>query len=170
MKQRGAILIIGLIFLLLLSIIGITALQTDTLQEKMAGNLKDKHTAFQAVEATLRAAEVWLADAPAGALVPIPLNTCQGNCDVLKRPVDGDPIDVWNFDWAKFGRPGPSLSGLAEQPRYFIEEVAVYGSLVRGFEHAGSQPTKLYYYRITGHGVGGTPASETLLQSDYFRP
>ncbi|WP_201093360.1 pilus assembly PilX family protein [Thiocystis minor] len=55
--QRGMVLVVGLIFLLLMTIIGATAIQTTTLDERMAGNMKDRNVSFQAAEAALRRAE-----------------------------------------------------------------------------------------------------------------
>jgi Tfp pilus assembly protein PilX len=56
-KQQGAILIIGLLFLLMLTIIGVSAMSTTAFEEKMAGNRIDREIAFQAAEAALRAGE-----------------------------------------------------------------------------------------------------------------
>ena len=55
--QSGAVLAISLIILLLLTIIGLTATQVTGLEEKMAGNLRDRNLAFQAAETALRAGE-----------------------------------------------------------------------------------------------------------------
>ena len=55
--QSGVVLAISLIILLLLTLIGLSATQTTALEEKMAGNLRDKSLAFQAAEAALRFAE-----------------------------------------------------------------------------------------------------------------
>lgn len=59
-SQRGAALATSLILLLMLTLIGVTAMQSTTLEEKMAGNLRSEHLAFQAAEAALRAGEEWL--------------------------------------------------------------------------------------------------------------
>lgn len=56
-SQRGVVLVVGLIFLLLMTVIGITSIQTTTLDERMAGNANDRNIAFQAAEAGLRRAE-----------------------------------------------------------------------------------------------------------------
>ena len=57
-EQRGATLAIVLIFLVLVTLIGVTAMTTTTLEEKMAGNLKDQNLAFQAAESALRDAKL----------------------------------------------------------------------------------------------------------------
>jgi type IV pilus assembly protein PilX len=57
LSQSGAVLIISLIMLLLLTLIGASSMQTSSLEEKMAGNLRDRNLAFQAAESALRDAE-----------------------------------------------------------------------------------------------------------------
>lgn len=59
-RQRGAVLIISLIFLLVLTLIGVSAMQGTTMQERMSANMQDRNVAFQASEAALRAGEDWL--------------------------------------------------------------------------------------------------------------
>ena len=56
-NQRGAILIIALIMLLLLTIIGLSSMRGTSLQESMAGNMRDSSLALQAAEAALRQGE-----------------------------------------------------------------------------------------------------------------
>ncbi|MGA8260303.1 MAG: PilX N-terminal domain-containing pilus assembly protein [Arenicellales bacterium] len=52
-SQQGIVLVIGLVFLLVLTIIGITSLRTTTLEERMAGNLQQHTIAFQDAEAKI---------------------------------------------------------------------------------------------------------------------
>ena len=56
-QQKGAVLIIALIFMLILSLIGVSSMQGTTLQETMSGNLRDQYSAFNAAEAALREGE-----------------------------------------------------------------------------------------------------------------
>jgi type IV pilus assembly protein PilX len=58
--QSGAVLIVSLIMLLLLTLIGASSIQTTSLEEKMAGNLRDRNLAFQAAESALNVAEASL--------------------------------------------------------------------------------------------------------------
>lgn len=55
--QQGAVLIVALIMLLLLTIIGISSIRGTSLQENMAGNMRDSNLALQASEAALRKGE-----------------------------------------------------------------------------------------------------------------
>lgn len=56
-KQQGAIFITGLVFLVVISLLGVTAMKTSTLEERMAGNSRDRNLALQAAEMGLRYAE-----------------------------------------------------------------------------------------------------------------
>jgi type IV pilus assembly protein PilX len=55
--QRGAVLIVSLVFLLLLTLLATSSMQNATLQEKVAGSLKRRDASFQAAETALRIAE-----------------------------------------------------------------------------------------------------------------
>ncbi|MCR4302391.1 MAG: PilX N-terminal domain-containing pilus assembly protein, partial [Sulfuricaulis sp.] len=57
LRQRGVVLVMSLVFLVLLTILGITTLNMTSLEEKMAGNTKDRNLAFQATESALLAGE-----------------------------------------------------------------------------------------------------------------
>lgn len=56
-RQNGAALIVGLLFLVVLTMIGVTAARMSSLEERMSGNLRDRSLAMQAAELALRDAE-----------------------------------------------------------------------------------------------------------------
>ena len=56
-RQRGAALFISLMFLIILTVIGLSAANVSVLQERMAGNVRETNEAFQIAEATLRGIE-----------------------------------------------------------------------------------------------------------------
>lgn len=58
--QSGAALITSLIFLTVLTILGMSTLGTALLESRMAGNARDKNLAFQAAEIGLRDAESYI--------------------------------------------------------------------------------------------------------------
>jgi len=57
-NQKGAALIITLMLLVIMTILGVSAVTTTTMEEKMSGATINKHVSFQAAEAAMRAAEV----------------------------------------------------------------------------------------------------------------
>ena len=60
-RQQGATLVIALLILVLIMMIGITAVSTSNTQFKLAGNLQFEDSALNNAEAAVTAAEVWLA-------------------------------------------------------------------------------------------------------------
>ncbi len=56
-KEQGAVLIVALIMLVLISIIAFSAGRNALLEERMAGNALESNRAFQAAEQALRAGE-----------------------------------------------------------------------------------------------------------------
>lgn len=56
-QQQGMVLLVSLVFLLLLTMLGISSMQNATLQEKMAGSVTQRNKSFQMAEAALRMGE-----------------------------------------------------------------------------------------------------------------
>ena len=55
--QRGMVLLVSLVFLLLLTLVGLSSMQSANLQEKMAGSVSLRNQSFQTAEAALRIGE-----------------------------------------------------------------------------------------------------------------
>jgi len=55
-SQQGVVLVTGLVFLVILTLLGITSLSTNTLEERMAANTQDINRAFQAAESGINVA------------------------------------------------------------------------------------------------------------------
>jgi len=52
-KSRGVALVVALVFLLLLTILGVTVMNTSALEGRMAGNTQETNRAFQAAESAI---------------------------------------------------------------------------------------------------------------------
>ncbi|MDD5388421.1 MAG: PilX N-terminal domain-containing pilus assembly protein [Gallionellaceae bacterium] len=61
-RQTGAALITSLIFLTVLTILGMSTLGTALLESRMSGNARDRNMAFQTAEIGLRDAELYIRD------------------------------------------------------------------------------------------------------------
>jgi Tfp pilus assembly protein PilX len=53
-RERGTALIMSLVILMILTILGITAMSTATLQERMSGNIQEGTRAFEVAESALQ--------------------------------------------------------------------------------------------------------------------
>jgi hypothetical protein len=49
-RQRGAVLFVALVMLLLMTLLGVTAMQVTVLQERMSGNFRAQQVAFERAE------------------------------------------------------------------------------------------------------------------------
>ncbi len=56
-RQRGVALLMGMMMLLVLTLISVTAMQGSTMQERMAGNVREANLAFQTAEDIVRQVE-----------------------------------------------------------------------------------------------------------------
>ena len=59
-KQKGMVLVISLILLIVLTLIGISSMQNTIVEEKMAGNSRDRDLALKGAEAAVRAGETYV--------------------------------------------------------------------------------------------------------------
>ncbi|HMB74618.1 MAG TPA: PilX N-terminal domain-containing pilus assembly protein [Gammaproteobacteria bacterium] len=159
-RERGAALIIALVFLIVLTMLGVSSMRTTTLQQRMAGNQRDSNLAFQAAEAGLREAEQFLRQAALPRFV--------GNDGLLQRQDNGGLASFWRtYDWDTGSVTAAAVPGVAEPPRYVIEElppVQAKGDSLR----FGAMPEP-EFYRVTSRAVGGSTDTVSILQVTYRR-
>jgi len=161
-SQHGMALIVSLIMLLLMTLLSISSMRTTILEEKIAGNYKDRNTAFQAAEAGLRAGENYLRTTM---VLPI----FNGSTIGLYQPTtSGDArwetVDLTNASEAV---PYNGLAGVAATPNYIIEELQPVTESGGSIEVGTALENR--FYRVTSHAVGGTATAVVMLQSTYKR-
>jgi type IV pilus assembly protein PilX len=176
-RERGIILLVGLILLLILTLLGVALARSQVSEEQMARNEHNHALALETAEATLRAAE---ADLAAGVFQPsaFALNS-GGTYTLASEPSMTGPTPssvVNNINWASPGGAtipydGPPLAGAggtpmpasAQTPQYVIEQlpdVCCPGS------NCGSN-SHLRVYRITAYAVGPDGNATSMVQSTY---
>lgn len=182
-QQRGAVLAISLILLFALVVLGIAGSQVTSLEEKMAGNLRQRNLAFQAAESALLDAELFLqgdnstlnlrlGDGPFMRVANGQPVCSNGLC---QRPTvaQQDPPSGWRNDGRCYraainDRCSNSASNdsdgiplVAQQPRYVLELLNTDPSLVDGGPCFAT-------FRVTAIGWGGDINAEVRLQSIYI--
>lgn len=142
-SQNGVTLIVALIFLAIMSLLGVTVAQTTQLEERMAGNTRDRDLAFQATEAALKWASVNLATLSAAA-------------PTIDPTADDDSV-YWNaYDWStatQLTAANITVNGVAAYPQIVVQRRGTLGQ-----------------YRVTSRGVGATSNSVVILQAEYTYP
>ena len=181
--QRGVVLVVALVMLLVMTLIGITTMTSSTLQERMAGNNRQLSVARLEAEAALRQAEQYLANQN--------FSTSQGVADkftneawlYVTHPIDDaqptppakNPamVDSWKGDDSISSQTATGMNSGDTAPRYIVEYLGKMKD--RGSENlavdvedkfAGAEPSPLVF-RITAVGYGQNPNIVSILQSTY---
>ncbi len=165
--QAGAVLLVALLFILLLSIIALSAMRATLLEEKMAGNLRDRSIALQAAETALRDAEALL-----GQTLPSFTPACtNGLCDTGNAPDwktyqwnDGRYV-VYNTSPSPAAvAPNAAIPDVYQQPRYFIEYLGPASVSFPGC--AGGSAAG---FRIVARGWGQNPNTQVTLEEIFAK-
>ncbi len=175
---RGAALATALILLLVLTIVGVSVMNTVLLEERMAGNLRDQFRAFATAETTLISAEDQLNSGWKMGVNPTP--DCS---NLVCDSVNGSPFVSTNLGtfednahndgfWSATGTGaiaqayGGTINGQAKPSTYIVEltdyvcstaEINCEGGSNRGF------------YTVTARGIGADPNSVAIVQSSFAR-
>lgn len=176
-QQRGVALVMAMVFLLILTLIGVTAMSTTVLEERMAGNMQDKNAAFQAAESALASGENWLR--PLGGM-PIfdPLVTDDGlhRQSATATPVWDESTGVWAgtdaVDYTELPGPGNAPSGqllnnVNQQPKYLIEDLGPVRDPLASLKLGTPSPSTRNVFRITARGTGRSDQAVVTVQSVF---
>lgn len=170
---------IALIFLVVLSLLGISVAGNNTLQERMASNTRQRDLAFQAAEHARRAADAWITaqtSATIDAEIAEPDKFVVDISDNTKANYGhNNNLAYWTAYWTAAAcdpaadydgsPPRPTaLAGVANQPCYVIEKMP---DSVEA-NPAPPPPTKTFhYYRVTARGVGQDANAAVIVQTMY---
>ncbi|MDZ7752602.1 MAG: PilX N-terminal domain-containing pilus assembly protein [Gammaproteobacteria bacterium] len=171
-RQGGAALVVSLLLLVTLTLIGLAGMRGTTMEEKMAGNMRDRNVAFQASEGAVRAGEKWIAqqtDPPPTDLAGPP------GANVYSE--DADLSDLNREDQAWWGTDENTLPAepledadgndmVAEQPRYVMQYLDFRPD---SFDVGLEEPTGKHFYRVTGHGTGISPTARAVVQTTFVK-
>lgn len=137
--QHGATLIVLLIMLMVITLLALSTIRSTTLDEKMAGNARDRDKAFQAAEAAVQSC----------------LNQVNGGTYAAAKvltPAEAGQTPNWeqNDLWDSSGTTvDVGDTTLSAQPKCLVENLG-----------SGS-------YRVTGRAQGGSDTSLVVLQATY---
>jgi type IV pilus assembly protein PilX len=173
-RQRGASLVIAMIFLVVLTILGLVSVRSSTLQERMAGNDRDRAVAFEAAEAALRDAEQDILNNLTTAS-PFDAACTNGLCM---------PATIATPNWYQVAWTGATsrVYGVAtaegaypldvdSAPRYIVELLpdlpAGAGNSLNANQRSSTGGGT--GYRITARGWGRRGTTQVMLQSVYVK-
>jgi type IV pilus assembly protein PilX len=173
-QQKGAILVFCLIFLTVLTMMGVSGMESTTLEERMSGNMRDYTLAFQSAESALKAAEAWLV-----VQVNRPIVSADGSTPVWSEnamdPAAADGKYWWehaNMDhnwWVNNGDAVNDVAQVVAPPRYIIEEYRSVDSGQSIAIGAGEVTVPRVFHRITARGVGLNATTAVSMQSTFVQ-
>jgi len=168
-KNTGAALITCLMLLVVMTLLGVSAITTSTMEEKMAGNVRNKHISFHAAETALRAGETIAANLPADTVFTDATNPTGTTTGLYSRSNALDAnYPLWDDDSAAWQDVTTSDSLVVQDPQYIIES---YSNAPRDNDCILEVPLPagcmLPVYRITARGWGINTNGISIIQSTY---
>jgi type IV pilus assembly protein PilX len=171
-RQGGATLVIALLILVLIMMIGITAVSTSNTQYKLAGNLQFEDGAMNNAEAAVSAAENWLITSTS-AVPPVPhyldggFTTAGVTTGLLPVTPVVSNATLLSMTWTDSN--SQVVAGNSAQ-RYIIQLMATNSLLTGSSAVVGRQGAavcnKVNNYLITGRGTSHRGATK-FVQSFY---
>lgn len=173
--QSGIALFMSLVMLLIITVLGLSSVQSTSMQERMARNSRDTNLAFQSAEAAIKDAEAAMSDFSGANLVAFE----QGNANSqgLYREQGYTAAPNWQgVDWGadsdkKFITAPTEILGVAQPAKYIIEHVKTVLSnddqlnLNNVGQDTGAGRTHMF--RVTVYATGGTDTAHVVIQSTY---
>lgn len=179
-SQSGAVLVISLFILVVITLIGLSAIQTTTLEEKMSGNMHDHNLAFQAAESALKDAERNFIETQVidpfndvandsnganglyGADDPMPAVSA-----LLKKANWNNITDSREYTFNGEKDVDNPLHIVADPPLVKIKRLPPpMGSEIGG---VGKNKQRDVIFVVTARGTGGSTQSQVILQTRYLR-
>lgn len=167
-RQHGAVMVVSLVILLIVTMIAVSSMQGTVLEEKMAGNSRDRNLAFQTAESGIREAELFVDNI-------VSLGAFDGTGGLFGR-TDVEP-DFWDpTTWTDATRHVVAgiTYGSYEFPQYFIKHHTTVIGTEGAMNMSGYGDNKgtgdVTVFKITGRATGGSSDSaEVIVRSQYGR-
>lgn len=173
--QRGSTLIVSLVILVILMLLGVTAMVTSDTQSKLAGNLQFENAAMNSAETAASTAETWLATGTNFRHASLLTDPCNNRSAAELYPLntavtppvpclaDSAPLTM---TWDDTN----STTVADETQRYMIELMSVNSRLLGSSQAMGGRTSsgcnQVNTYRITARGQSRRGATK-FVQS-YF--
>lgn len=172
--ESGYILVVSLVVMILLAIIALSLLGSNTIQELIAGNLSEKTRALQAANSALNYAEGWVAQNPSAGIACTAgtTSTTPVVCNITSPALgtlNPNDLTVLTSDGAAIGTvfqpTGMTVSAnggtntVYQLPRFYIQYVGLVS------DSGGTVTGTLY--KITAAGYGGNANAVASVQAYY---
>jgi type IV pilus assembly protein PilX len=167
-RERGYVLATGLLFLVVLTLLGVALFRATGLLDRISANTRDKERSFEAAQSALQYGEWWLQSfggngSPCTALVS---GQTPATVDVCSNSLSNPGTLPWT---AGYTYTPPNLTVLAGGGMASTGGDVNYQSApVFYIERLGISPDgKSQIYQVTATGAGGAGGTATVVRSTY---
>jgi type IV pilus assembly protein PilX len=178
--QRGFILITGLLFLVVITLVAVAMFRGTGLMDRVSANARDKQRSFEAAQSALQYAEWWLGTNKPGSAASACSTLASGdtvsNIHVCSNAIQSDYLSaIWT---SGFTYTPPNLASLGGTGTAGGQVSASTDSDVKYYNLPGFYLKWLAYsstkggdiYQVTAYGYGGNTTTMTVLRSTYLVP
>ncbi len=194
-NQRGAVLFVALIFLILLTLLALTATSTSILQEKMTGGTRNRQLSLVGAESVLRGGEAslwqlsYVGSQPLPPCIddsasvycayrPLPTGLLRDNVQRFRSEKKWEPVTPLSgwfpYAYSMTGLTGSSETAeLGKEPRFIIEDLGPAVPPGAG-QQLGTRDRELTssvgrheWYRITARSTGGSDSVVRVAESVF---
>lgn len=171
--QQGFVLVTGLLFLVVVTLLGLALFRSSGLMERLSANSRDKQRAFETAQAALQYGEWFLGNGAATAKTAC--NTTTGKTTatihVCSETLSPARDDIAAMAWAPnaFAYPQPNVTVLAgggltaagtdinyqARPGVYVEDMGLM------------KDNKSELYQVTAYGYGGNADTLSIVRSTY---
>lgn len=172
-RQRGVVLFVSLILLLILTLLGISLARTQTVEERLAQNDYNHQLALQTAEAALEAAY----DNDADGMYP-QVNFSSGVVGEQNLLAEMGPPETTLAYHANWSNPGVDTivyagngatlaqAPSASQPQFVIENLPAVAP--PGCQASNASSSNEFTHRITAHAAGGDGTASATVQIIHY--
>lgn len=166
-RSRGAALIVALLLLLVMTILGVTAMSSSTMQGFMSSSYQQQTSALAGVENVLLEGEFEvenLVDVGVGSSPPsYYLNLLDENIDEFFAS------SAPEADWIQYGSPVPQTIGEYNIPgRYMIEYLGEFEVPGESIAEGGAlEDSRIHVFRVSARGAEAQRGGLRIVQSLY---
>jgi type IV pilus assembly protein PilX len=172
--QRGVVLFVSLILLLILTLLGISLARMQTVEERLSQNDFNHQLALQTAEAALEAA---YDDDGDGMFINGYATNAPGQAELLAEISPTDSSLAYHANWSNPGVNTITYAGngaalavapAASQPQFVLENLPINVPPGCSAGGGGGYPSNEYVHRITAHAGGGDGTASATVQIIRF--
>jgi len=177
-QQYGAALITALVFMGILTMLGISAMRSNLLDVKIHNAMKNRLNAFQCAESALRQGELYIENLdvrPSDSELGVPVQSQQEVWSMEDTTIDR-LVNLNSSFWLTNGWGDWALShtstevGCADQANYIVQSMGSAGTgLTQDLSISAQTNEQISGYRITSQSAGVSGKATVIVQSTYLR-